>query len=123
MKLRFCAALLLAVLALSLFTGCAAQAAQLDRAEDFVENRLDRAEDALESRIEAAAARAVKNAANCHVSMPDHFHMEIHFVNHTKAYSKHFYPGAQLKAGNIVCFDHDDWYEMLRFCHFVLSNA
>lgn len=74
-------------------------------------------------RIREAAAKAVKNAAQCRVSLPEHFHMEIHFVNHTKAYSKHFYPGATLKEGNIVCFDHHDWYEMLRFCHFVLSDS
>ena len=74
-------------------------------------------------RIEAAAARAVKNAEACRVPMPDHFHMEIEFVNHAVAYSKHFYPGAVLKGSKTVCYDHDDWYEMLRFCHFVLSNA
>lgn len=74
-------------------------------------------------RIEAAAAQAVKNAENCHVPMPEHFHMEIDFVSHAAAYSKHFYPGAVLKEDRTVCFDHDDWYEMLRFCHFVLSNA
>ena len=54
MKIRFFAALLLAALAISLFTGCAADAVrQLDAAEDAVENRLDMAEDAIEKRIEA----------------------------------------------------------------------
>jgi D-amino peptidase len=74
-------------------------------------------------RIEAAAARAVKNAADCFVPMPEHFQMEIDFVSHAAAYSRHFYPGATLKGDSTVCFEHDDWYEMLRFCHFVLSNA
>ena len=55
--------------------------------------------------------------------MPDHFHMEIDFTRHHVAYSKSFYPGAVLKDGKIVCFDSDDWYEMLRFCHFVLSDG
>ena len=63
-------------------------------------------------RIEAAAQEAVKHAADCVVPMPDHV-----------AYSKHFYPGAYLKDNKVVCFDTDDWYEILRFCHFVLSNA
>ena len=49
--------------------------------------------------------------------------MEIDFVKHHVAYSKHFYPGAYLKDDKVVCFDTDDWYEILRFCHFVLSNA
>ena len=79
-------------------------------------------EDAVE-QIREAAARAVKNAADCKVPMPEHFHMEIEFINHAEAYSKHFYPGARLKDDKTVCYDHDDWYEMLRFCHFVLSNA
>ena len=74
-------------------------------------------------RIEAAAQDAVKHAADCMVPMPEHFHMEIDFVKHHVAYSKHFNPGAYLKDNKVVCFDTDDWYEILRFCHFVLSNA
>ena len=74
-------------------------------------------------RIEAAAREAVKHAAECVVPMPEHFHMEIDFVKHHVAYSKHFYPGAYLKEDKIVCFDTDDWYEILRFCHFVLSDG
>jgi D-amino peptidase len=74
-------------------------------------------------RIEAAAAQAVKNAPQCIVPMPDHFHMEIDFVHHQMAYSKSFYPGAVLKDDKFVCFDSDDWYEVLRFCHFVLSDG
>lgn len=74
-------------------------------------------------RIEQAAAQAVERAARCRVPMPDHFHMEIDFFKHHVAYSKSFYPGAQLKDGKVVCFDAGDWYEMLRFCHFVLSDG
>ena len=74
-------------------------------------------------RIEAAAKEAVKHAPQCVVPMPEHFHMEIDFVKHHVAYSKSFYPGATLKDDKIVCFDSNDWYEVLRFCHFVLSNA
>lgn len=74
-------------------------------------------------RIEAAAKAAVENAAACVVPMPDHFHMEIDFVKHHMAFSKCFYPGAALKDDKVVCFDSDDWYEILRFCHFVLSDA
>jgi len=73
--------------------------------------------------IEAAAKEAVSKADQCAVPMPDHFHMEIDFFKHHIAYSKSFYPGAVLKDDKIVCFDSDDWYEVLRFCHFVLSDA
>ncbi len=79
-------------------------------------------EEAVE-RIEAAAREAVGKAAQCQVPMPEHFHMEIDFFKHHVAYSKSFYPGAALKDGKFVCFDTDDWYEMLRFCHFVLSDG
>lgn len=74
-------------------------------------------------QIQAAAAQAVKNVEGCQVPMPAHFHMEIDFVKHHVAYSRSFYPGAMLKDDKVVCFDHDDWYEMLRFCHFVLSDG
>ena len=74
-------------------------------------------------RIEAAAKEAVTKAAQCVVPMPEHFHMEIDFVKHHVAYSKSFYPGATLKDDKFVCFDSDDWYEVLRFCHFVLSDG
>ena len=74
-------------------------------------------------RIEAAAKNAMANVEKCVVPMPEHFHMEIDFVKHHVAYSKHFYPGAYLKEDKIVCFDSDDWYEILRFCHFVLSDG
>ena len=79
-------------------------------------------EEALE-RIEAAAKEAVAKASQCVVPMPEHFHMEIDFIKHHMAYSKSFYPGAVLKDDKIVCFDSDDWYEVLRFCHFVLSDG
>ena len=79
-------------------------------------------EEAVE-RIEAAAKIAIQKAPECRVPMPEHFHMEIDFVKHHVAYAKHFYPGAYLKEDKVVCFDTNNWYEILRFCHFVLSDA
>lgn len=73
-------------------------------------------------RIRAGAKEAVARAAKCKVPMPDHFDSEIRFHEHKTAYSKSFYPGAQLKDGKSVCFSTNDWYEMLRFYHFVLSD-
>lgn len=65
MKIRFLAALLLAALALSIFSGCAVGTAQqLDAAEEVIDSRLDAAEDAMESRIEAKIpASAVPKAS------------------------------------------------------------
>lgn len=73
-------------------------------------------------QIRQAAEQAVKNANNCAVPMPDHFDMVIRFREHQTAYSKSFYPGARLEDEKNVCFSAGDWFEMLRFTHFVLSD-
>ena len=72
--------------------------------------------------IREGAEQAVRNAQNCKVSMPDHFEMAIRFREHRQAYSCSFYPGARLEDEKNVVFDSGDWFEMLRFAHFVLSD-
>lgn len=74
-------------------------------------------------RIRAAAEQAVKNAENCQVELPPYFETEIRFREHRIAYSKSFYPNAVLKDDKSVCFESGDWFEILRFYHFVLSDA
>ena len=53
MKIRFCAALLLAAFVLTAFAGCSTQAAEgrLDALEDTVENGLEAAKDTIESAL------------------------------------------------------------------------
>ncbi len=75
------------------------------------------------ARIEAAAQTAVRKAGECRVDLPDSFYMQVDFTRHTDAYAKSFYPGATMTGGKIVCFGSEDWYEVLRFCHFVLSDG
>ena len=70
-----------------------------------------------------AVERIRAQAHKCKVPMPDHFDSQIRFREHKLAYSKSFYPGATLEEGKIVRFSTDDWYEMLRFYHFVLSDG
>ncbi len=72
--------------------------------------------------IKEGAKRAVKNAKNCVVPMPDFFEMTVRFKEHKVAYSKSFYPGAVLEDEKNVFYSSDDWFEILRFCHFVLSD-
>ncbi len=79
--------------------------------------------DAAVKAIREGAERAVRNAKNCVVPMPDHFEMVIRFREHSAAYSRSFYPGARLEDEKNVVFASADWFEMLRFAHFVLSNA
>jgi len=74
-------------------------------------------------QIQAAAKAAVKKAGKCAVPMPKHFESTVRFREHKAALSKSFYPGATFADGKEVSFVTDDWYEMLRFYHFVLSDA
>lgn len=78
--------------------------------------------DAAVKAIREGAERAVRNAKNCAVPMPDHFEMVIRFREHRQAYSRGFYPGARLEDEKNVVFASGDWFEMLRFAHFVLSD-
>lgn len=73
-------------------------------------------------RIRVGAARAVGWAASCQVPLPERFDAVIRFRRHQDAYARHFYPGARLEDEKNVCFTSDDWYEILRFFHFVLSD-
>ncbi|MEG2420996.1 MAG: M55 family metallopeptidase, partial [Oscillospiraceae bacterium] len=62
------------------------------------------------------------NAGKCTVHLPDRFETEIRFRKHQTAYSKQFYPGARLEDEKSVLFATDDYYDLLRFYHFVLSD-
>lgn len=78
----------------------------------------------------AAAVREIREKAeaslsrrdDCRLTLPDSFEMVISFREHRRAYSNSFYPGARLLAPTQVAFSAGDWYEMLRFSHFVLSD-
>lgn len=78
--------------------------------------------DAAVKAIQTGVKRSLKNIRNCTVPMPDFFEMSVRFKEHTTAYSKSFYPGASLEQEKDVCYSSDDWFEMLRFCHFVLND-
>ena len=62
MRIRFCAALLLAALSIGLFAGCAASAERLDALEETVENRLDMVEDAVERTLKPSAPAPTTDA-------------------------------------------------------------
>ena len=71
--------------------------------------------------IQARVTDSLANADKCLLTLPDRFDMVICFKEHKRAYDRSFYPGARLVDSTQVAFTADDWYEMLRFCHFVLS--
>ena len=72
--------------------------------------------------IREGAEYALKNAKACPVILPDRFDTCIRFRDPGIAYSKCFYPGAKLEDEKNVLFSSDDWFEMIRFYHFVLSD-
>ncbi len=72
MKTRFCAALLLAAMAVSIFSGCSAHTLQqLDHAEEVLDHRLDRAEEKIENRIESMIADSAVPAAPAPTPQPE----------------------------------------------------
>lgn len=56
----------------------------------------------------------------CIPELPRHFHVEICYREHFRAYKSSFYPGAQQSGMKGVAFDADDYMEILRFFLFVL---
>lgn len=73
--------------------------------------------------IRAQAKESLKRAAQCRLTLPEQFDTVVYFREHWKAYSKSFYPGAVLEEDKNVRFRSGDWYEVLRFYHFVLSDG
>lgn len=72
-------------------------------------------------RIRETVARAVqKDAADCMFPLPEHFHVEINFREHYRAYDGGFYPGAKQVDEKTVSYDADDWMDCLKLFHWVL---
>jgi len=72
-------------------------------------------------RIRAAVEKAVqKDAKDCMFPLPEHFHVEINFREHYRAYDGGFYPGTTQVDEKTVAYDSDDWMDCLKFFHWVL---
>ena len=72
-------------------------------------------------RIRTAVEKAVqKDAKDCMFPLPEHFHVEINFREHYRAYDGGFYPGAVQVDEKTVAYDSDDWLDVLKFFHWVL---
>jgi D-amino peptidase len=71
------------------------------------------------TRIKDGAAKALKSdLSKCLVSLPSHFSVDVQFREHSKAYTYSFYPGAKLKDPVTVHFEHENYFETLRFLFF-----
>ncbi len=60
------------------------------------------------------------NRFACHVEMPEYFEVKLRYRNHQVAFDKSFYPGTQQEDEKTLRFESEDYYEVLRFFHFVL---
>ncbi|MFM8319290.1 MAG: M55 family metallopeptidase [Chloroflexota bacterium] len=61
---------------------------------------------------------AVRSAGRCHVTLPEHFMLDVHYRSHIKAYQCGFFPGAVQLDDTTVRFEHRDFFEVLRFMAF-----
>jgi D-amino peptidase len=59
------------------------------------------------------------NLEVCKLQLPNKFSVEIEYSNHTKAYKLSFYPGVIQVASNILKFETDDYFEVLRMLLFL----
>ena len=72
-------------------------------------------------RIRETVQKAVcKEGKDCMFPLPEHFHVEINFREHFRAYDGGFYPGAKQVDEKTVAFDADDYMDVLKFFHWVL---
>ena len=67
---------------------------------------------------EAACIAMQKNGKDCMFPLPDHFKVEISFKDHFRA--KNAYPGLVQTGPAEVCYEADDWMDVLRMLDFVL---
>lgn len=71
--------------------------------------------------IREAAERAAAKASEARLfPMPERFSIEVRYIKHSAAHSAGFYPGAVQTGAKSVAFETADWWEALRFFHFVL---
>lgn len=73
-----------------------------------------------EKQIQASAEAALGRREDCRLQLPERFDVSVRFRRQQVAYAKQFYPNARLTDSKTVSFSSDDWYEVLRFFHFVL---
>lgn len=54
-------------------------------------------------------------------SLPDHFYVEVNYMDHIAAFRNSFYPGAELHAPSLIAYKARDFLEVLSFLSFVVG--
>lgn len=75
------------------------------------------AEEAIRAGVNSALAG---DFSGCYVEMPDFFEVMVRYKEHADALSNAYYPEARLRDPRTVYFESEDYFEVLRFFHFVL---
>ncbi len=71
--------------------------------------------------IRENAEKSLKQDFNkARISLPDRFNVEICFKEHTYANKMSYYPGMRKAGANILIFESQDYFEVLRMIGFVL---
>lgn len=71
-------------------------------------------------QMQAVAAEALKNKDKCLLKIPEHFKMEIYFKEHKAAKRAAYYNGVSRISDNIIVFDTDDYFELLKAYMFII---
>lgn len=71
-------------------------------------------------RIRDGMASALQNADQCQIILPDHFSVDVQYRYPRLAYRSGFFPGARQVDPITIQFEHDDYFEVLRFLLFAL---
>ena len=61
-----------------------------------------------------------KDFSDCMVPMPGTFDVTVRYLEHTFARKKSFYPGAEALDEKTIGFSSNDYWDVLRFFHFVI---
>lgn len=78
---------------------------------------------AARKKIEEKMRQALSgDVSKCLLTLPKHFEVSIRFHEHSRAYRGSFYPGAKADGMNSVSFEADDYFDVITFFMFVLSD-
>ena len=105
----------------ALIPGITTVATQAGRGQSTVSLQPDLACRRIEAGVQAALKNGRENGfAECFVTLPSHFDLEVRYREHSTAYSMSFYPGARQLDSKTVAFSSDSYEEIRRAVHFIL---
>jgi D-amino peptidase len=71
-------------------------------------------------RIRAGMVQALRDPKKCQIQLPERFIVEVEYRQPHRAYQYSFFPGAHQTDPITLQFEHEDYFEVLRFLLFAL---